>query len=103
MRAKEPRPPKLADVARLAGVSPGTVSIYVNGRVGEHTRIETEITRAYRRGHSHLGLRPENPVAQSGKRGAMTSIGVFTSRTDIPRRNMATSFTRFWRESKRGR
>lgn len=83
MKAKEPRPPKLADVARLAGVSPGTVSIYVNGRVGEHTRISSETQERIAEAIRTLGYVP-NPVARSLAKGRNDLIGVFTYEPIFP-------------------
>jgi DNA-binding LacI/PurR family transcriptional regulator len=83
MSTKQPRPPKLSDVARIAGVSPGTVSIYVNGRVGEHTRISLETQERIAEAIRELGYVP-NPVARSLARGRNDLVGVFTYEPIFP-------------------
>lgn len=80
MVAKRPR---IADVARLAGVSEGTVSVVLNNRVGERVRVSEETQRKIWDAVHQLGY-VANPVAQSLARGRNRIIAVFTFESIFP-------------------
>lgn len=64
----------LADIARLTGVSPGTVSRALNGRPGVHPETRRRIEDAAQR----LGYQP-NALARSLLRGRSYTVGVVTA------------------------
>ena len=74
MQRSAPRPPVMADVARLAGVSHQTVSRVING----HPHI-TPLTRAkVQRAIDQLGYRP-NTAARALVRGRSGMLGIVTA------------------------
>jgi DNA-binding LacI/PurR family transcriptional regulator len=75
--------PKLSDVARLAGVSPTTVSIVLNGRVGRSVRVSQETQDRIWDAVRQLGYSP-NPVARSLAGGRNRLMGVFTYEDIFP-------------------
>lgn len=66
-------------VARMAGVSPSTVSRILNGSA----RVSQQKTQAVERAIAELGFRP-NPIARSLAGGRSHSIGVLTQAVDSP-------------------
>ena len=56
--------PKLADVARLANVSEATVSVVINGRVGQHARVSQATQEKIWSAVRELGY-VANPAAKS--------------------------------------
>lgn len=77
------RRPRLADVARLAGVSEATVSVVLNNRVGESVRVSEQTQQKIRDAVRKLGYVP-NPLAQSLAGGKNHIIAVFTFDTVFP-------------------
>lgn len=75
--------PRIADVAKLAGVSEGTVSVVLNNRVGEHIRVSEDTQRKIWDAVQQLGY-VANPVAQSLARGRNRIIAVFTFESIFP-------------------
>lgn len=75
--------PRIADVAKLAGVSEGTVSVVLNDRVGEHVRVSAETQRKIWDAVRELGY-VANPVAQSLAGGQNRIIAVFTFESIFP-------------------
>ncbi|HEX2864435.1 MAG TPA: substrate-binding domain-containing protein [Deinococcales bacterium] len=73
------KPVTLNDVARLAGVSPSTVSRILNGTANVTPERRTSVEDAIQR----LGFRP-NLMAQSLARGRSMSIGVLTQDISSP-------------------
>jgi DNA-binding LacI/PurR family transcriptional regulator len=80
MAAKRPR---IVDVARLAGVSEGTVSVVLNNRVGERVRVSEETQQKVWDAVRQLGY-VANPVAQSLAGGQNRIIAVFTFESIFP-------------------
>jgi len=76
------RRPTLADVARLAGVSSGTVSLVLNKRNG-NVPISAETQARVMEAVRQLGYAP-NPVAQMLARGSNQLIGVFAYEARFP-------------------
>lgn len=74
--------PTLADVARLAGVSSGTVSLVLNKRNG-NVPISAETRARVMEAVRQLGYAP-NPVAQMLARGSSRLIGVFAYEARFP-------------------
>lgn len=64
----------IADIARLTGVSPGTVSRALNGRPGVHPETRRRIEDAAER----LGYQP-NALARSLLRGRSYTVGLITT------------------------
>jgi DNA-binding LacI/PurR family transcriptional regulator len=75
--------PRIADVARLAGVSEGTVSVVLNNRVGEHVRVSEETQQKIWDAVRQLGY-VANPVAQSLAGGQTHIIAIFTFESIFP-------------------
>ncbi len=75
--------PRIADVARLAGVSEGTVSVVLNNRVGEHVRVSEETQQRIRQAVRELGY-VANPMAQSLAGGQNRIIAIFTFESIFP-------------------
>lgn len=75
--------PRLADVARLAGVSPATVSLVINDRVTGNVRIPPETQQRVLAAAEELGY-VADPVAQSLARGRNGLLGVFTFEAIFP-------------------
>lgn len=74
------------DVARLAGVSPATVSLVLNGRTGGNVRISPETQQRVLDAIQQLGY-VANPVARSLARGENRLLGVFTYEAIFPIQN----------------
>jgi DNA-binding LacI/PurR family transcriptional regulator len=78
MAAARERRPTIADVAKLAGVSPSAVSFALNGRPGLAEATKARILAAA----AELGWRPSRP-AQALSRGRAGAVGlVLTRETD---------------------
>lgn len=75
--------PRLADVARLAGVSPATVSLVINNRVSGNIRIPAETQQRVLAVAADLGY-VADPIAQSLARGRNNLVGVFTFEAIFP-------------------
>lgn len=75
--------PRIADVAKLAGVSEGTVSVVLNNRVGEHVRVSEETQQKIWEAVRQIGY-VANPVAQSLAGGQTRIIAVFTFESIFP-------------------
>ncbi|OEV29693.1 LacI family transcriptional regulator, partial [Streptomyces nanshensis] len=75
MAAARERRPTIADVARLAGVSPSAVSFALNGRPGLAEATKSRILAAA----AELGWRPSRP-AQALSRGRAGALGLVLSR-----------------------
>lgn len=75
--------PRIADVARLAGVSEGTVSVVLNNRVGENVRVSVETQRKIWDVVRELGY-VANPMAQSLAGGQNRIIALFTFESIFP-------------------
>ncbi len=67
--------PNLEDVAKLAGVSPATVSAVINNRVGKHTRVSKATQKRIVEAVQTLGY-IANPAARSlvGQKNRIISI-----------------------------
>lgn len=74
---------RIADVAKLAGVSEGTVSVVLNDRVGEHIRVSVETQQKIWKAVHDLGY-VANPVAQSLAGGQNRIVAVFTFESIFP-------------------
>ncbi|MEZ4833964.1 MAG: LacI family DNA-binding transcriptional regulator [Caldilineaceae bacterium] len=74
------------DVARLAGVSPATVSLVLNGRIGGNVRISEETRQRVLDAIQALGY-VVNPVARSLAGGENRLLGVFTYEAIFPIQN----------------
>lgn len=81
--------PKIKDVARIAGVSEGTVSVVLNNRVGENVRVSETTQQKVWDAVKQLGY-IANPVAQRLAGGKNHIIAVFTFEAVFPMD--ATSF-----------
>lgn len=75
MAAARDRRPTIADVARLAGVSPSAVSFALNGRPGLAEATKSRILAAA----AELGWRPSRP-AQALSQGRAGALGLVLSR-----------------------
>lgn len=71
------------DVARLAGVSTGTVSLVLNNKAGGDVPISHETKQKVLQAAEQLGY-TLNPVAQMLARGRNNVIGVFTYENEFP-------------------
>ncbi len=78
-----PKRPTQKDVADLAGVSRGTVSIVLSGKTSERVPISQETIERVLQAAEQLGYAP-NPVAQMLVRGQNNLIGVFTYEPTFP-------------------
>jgi DNA-binding LacI/PurR family transcriptional regulator len=74
---------RLADVARLAGVSSATVSLVLNNRVTGNVRIPAETQQRVLAAAHELGY-VADPVAQSLAKGRSGLVGVFTFEAIFP-------------------
>ena len=77
------RTPKQADVAKLAGVSAGTVSRVMNGKSDQGIPISEDTRQRVLEAAAQLGY-TANPVAQMLARGQNNLIGVFTYEATFP-------------------
>jgi DNA-binding LacI/PurR family transcriptional regulator len=77
------RRPRIADVARLAKVSPAVVSIVVNGRTDSTIRISPETKLRVWQAVQETGY-VANPVAQRLAHGKNRLLGVFTHEPVFP-------------------
>lgn len=75
--------PKIADVAKRAGVSEGTVSVVLNNRIGENVRVSEETQQKIWAAVRELGY-VANPVAQNLAGGQTHIIAVFTFEAIFP-------------------
>lgn len=75
--------PRLADVARLAGVSEATVSVVINNRVGDSARVSTSTQERVWKAVRDLGY-VANPLARSLAGGRNHIIAVFTFEQIFP-------------------
>lgn len=75
--------PRLSDVARVAGVSPATVSIVLNNRLGGNVRIPLETQQRVLSAAAGLGY-VADPVAQSLAGARNRLLGVFTYEAIFP-------------------
>lgn len=75
--------PRIVDVARLAGVSEGTVSVVLNNRVGQQVRVSELTQQKIWKAVRELGY-VANPVAQSLARGQNRIVAVFTFEAIFP-------------------
>lgn len=75
--------PRLIDVARLAGVSPATVSLVVNNRLSGNVRIPLETQQRVLDAVQQLGY-VADPVAQSLTGARNQLLGVFTFESIFP-------------------
>lgn len=80
------RRPTQKDVAQLAGVTRGTVSLVLNGRGNSRVPISQETCTRVLKAAQQLGYSP-NPVAQMLARGSNAIIGVFTYEPEFPLEN----------------
>jgi DNA-binding LacI/PurR family transcriptional regulator len=78
--------PRQIDVARLAGVSPTTVSFVLNSRIGSNIRISPETRQRVLDAIEELGY-VANPVARSLAGGQNWLLGVFTYEALFPIQN----------------
>lgn len=77
------RTPKQADVAKLAGVSTGTVSRVMSGKSAQGIPISEDTRQRVLDAAAQLGY-TANPVAQMLARGQNNLIGVFTYEAAFP-------------------
>lgn len=75
--------PRIADVAKLAGVSEAAVSVVLNNRVGERVRVSEEKQRQIWEAARKLGY-VANPVAQNLAGGQTRIVAVFTFEAIFP-------------------
>lgn len=75
--------PRLIDVARLAGVSPATVSLVVNGRLSGNVRIPLETQQRVLDAVQQVGY-VADPIAQSLSGARNRLLGVFTFDSIFP-------------------
>lgn len=75
--------PRLADVARMTGVSEATVSVVLNHRVGESARVSQETQQRIWDAVRQLGY-VANPLARSLAGGRNNIIAVFTFESVFP-------------------
>lgn len=78
--------PRQVDVARLAGVSPATVSLVLNDRIGGNVRISQETRERVLDAVKELGY-VANPIARSLAGGRNRLLGVFTYEAIFPIQN----------------
>lgn len=78
-----PQRPRLADVARLAGVSTAAASKVINDRQGSTIRVTPETAQRVWSAVRQLGFVP-NPVARSLADGRNRILGVFTHEAIFP-------------------
>jgi DNA-binding LacI/PurR family transcriptional regulator len=78
--------PTQNDVARLAGVTRGTVSLVLSARAESRVPISEETRERVLKAAQQIGYAP-NPVAQMLARGANAIIGVFTYEPGFPLEN----------------
>jgi DNA-binding LacI/PurR family transcriptional regulator len=74
---------RIADVAKLAGVSPGTVSAVLNDRVGEQIRVSPQTQKRVWDAVQELQY-VANPAARSLAGGRNRMLGVFTYEPIFP-------------------
>lgn len=74
---------RIADVAKFAGVSPGTVSAVINNRVGEQIRVSPETQQRVWDAVQKLQY-VANPAARSLAGGQNRMMGVFTYEPIFP-------------------
>ena len=72
----------LADVARLAGLSPTTVSMVLNNR--PNTRLSEEAAERVRAAAARLNYRP-NPAARGLRLGKTRTVGFISDEVTITR------------------
>lgn len=77
------RRPRQADVARLAGVSPATVSVILNNRLDGTVRVSPETRQRVLEAVETLGY-VTDPVARSLAGGRNLLLGVFTFESIFP-------------------
>lgn len=77
------RRPRQTDVARLAGVSPATVSVILNNRLDGNVRISPETRQRVLEAIEQLGY-VTDPVARSLAGGRNLLLGVFTFEAIFP-------------------
>ncbi len=75
--------PRQTDVAKLAGVSPATVSVILNNRLDGNVRISTETRARVLAAVEQLGY-VTDPVARSLAGGQTSLLGVFTFESIFP-------------------
>lgn len=75
--------PRIVDVAKLAGVSEGTVSVVLNNRVGENVRVSETTQQKIWDAVRELGY-VANPMAQSLAGGQNRIVAVFTFESIFP-------------------
>lgn len=75
--------PRLADVAKLAGVSKSTVSSVINGRVDEANRVSPETQRRVLDAVQQLGF-VADPLARRLAGGSNRLLGIFTFEPIFP-------------------
>lgn len=80
------RRPTQKDVARVAGVTRGTVSLVLSGHGKSRVPISEETRTRVLKAAQQLGYSP-NPVAQMLARGSNAIIGVFTFEPEFPLEN----------------
>ena len=78
--------PRQIDVARLAGVSPATVSLVLNGRTGGNVRISPQTRERVLDAIRELSY-VANPVARSLAGGQNRLLGIFTYEAIFPIQN----------------
>lgn len=74
---------RISDVAELAGVSPATVSVVVNDRIGERVRVSPETVKRVWDAVRELGY-VASPVARRLAGGYNQIIGIFTYEPIFP-------------------
>lgn len=74
---------QISDVAKLAGVSPATVSVVVNNRIGQNIRVSAETAERVWNAVRELGYLA-NPVAQRLAGGSNKILGLFTYESIFP-------------------
>lgn len=75
--------PRIKDVAKLAGVSEGTVSVVLNNRVGERVRVSEQTQTKIWDAVKKLGY-VANPLAQSLAGGQNRIVATFTFESIFP-------------------
>ncbi len=78
-----PKRPRQTDVAKLAGVSPATVSVILNNRLDGNVRISAETRARVLQAVEELGY-VTNPVARSLAGGHNSLLGLFTCESFFP-------------------
>lgn len=74
---------QISDVAKLAGVSPATVSVVVNNQIGKNIRVAPETAKRVWGAVRELGY-IANPVAQRLAGGSNKILGLFTYESIFP-------------------